>query len=624
VRIQELSEQLANQIAAGEVIERAASVVKELLENAIDAKSTQIEISLEEAGMKKIEIADNGEGIKKDEVLIAFKKHTTSKIHHRDDLFRIRTLGFRGEALPSIASVSEIQLETAVETEKSGSLVILKGGKVLKNTSAPLRKGSKITVSNLFYNTPARLKYIRSLQAELAVISDIIHRLALSYPQIAFHFTHDAHQMIHTTGNGDLKMALAGVYGVNNAKKMIPLNAANLDAKLSGYISLPELNRKSKKYISIIINGRYIKNFRLNHAIIAGYGSKLMVGWFPIVVLKITTDPLLVDVNVHPTKLEVRLSKEKELMALITKTIQETLANEQLIPEAIKNLSFQRKEKSLIKNNAEQVSLLNSIDYANYLREKNLSANYVEETDEQLIYDKKSGKFSTDLKDKNPTIQAEETKTMIQNKQFPTLEYFGQMHGTYLFAQNEKGLYIIDQHAAQERVKYEYYRKELAKVSEDLQEMLIPIILDYPLNDRLVIKEKEELLKQAGIFLESYGENSFVLRRHPTWLTQGQEEVIIREIIDILLLKGTVKIKEFRKKIAIMMSCKRSIKANHHLSNVEARVLITDLAKCQNPFNCPHGRPVLSHFSKIDMEKMFKRIQDSHVAFGNVEDNQLT
>jgi DNA mismatch repair protein MutL len=606
VKIQELSEQLANQIAAGEVIERPASVVKELLENAIDAKSSQIEIHLEEAGMKKIEIVDNGEGIGQDDVLLAFKRHATSKIHHRDDLFRIRTLGFRGEALPSIASVSEIQLETAVKTEKSGSLLVLKGGKVASQASAPLRQGTKIIVSNLFYNTPARLKYIRSLQTELAAISDIIHRLALSHPQIAFVFTHETHQMIQTVGNGDLKTTLAGIYGLANAKKMIPIADNDLDAKLAGYISLPELNRKSKKYISMIINGRYIKNFQLNRAIIAGYGSKLMVGCFPIAVLEITTDPLLVDFNVHPTKLEVRLSKEKELMTLITKTIQETLASKQLIPEGLENLSFQKKEILPIKKSTEQTSLsLNannissSVDYTNYLREKNLSQNYVEEAAETLIYDKKSGQFSTNAK---------ENGLDFKNKQFPELEYFGQMHGTYLFAQNEKGLYILDQHAAQERVKYEYYREKLAQVGDDLQDLLIPIILDYPLNDRIVIKEKENLLQQVGIFLENYGENSFLLRQHPAWLPKGYEEASIREMIDILLLKGLVDTKEFREKVAIMMSCKHSIKANHSLSDVEARALITDLAKCQNPFNCPHGRPVLIHFNTMDMEKMFKRI----------------
>ncbi|MDR1473525.1 MAG: DNA mismatch repair endonuclease MutL [Lactobacillales bacterium] len=609
MKIQELSEQLANQIAAGEVVERPASVVKELLENAIDAGSTQIEIRLEEAGMQKIEIVDNGEGIGRNDVLLAFKRHATSKIHHRDDLFRIRTLGFRGEALPSIASVSEIQLETAVATEKSGSLLVLKGGKVLKHTSAPLRQGTKIIVSNLFYNTPARLKYLRSLQTELAVISDIIHRLALSHPQIAFRLTHDGNQMLKTAGNGDLKTALAGIYGIANARKMLPLKSADLDVELSGYISLPELNRKSKKYLSLIINGRYIKNFQLNHAIIAGYGSKLMVDCFPIVVLKIMTDPLLVDVNVHPTKLEVRLSKEKELIALITKTIQETLASEQLIPERLKNLSFQKQEKAAVKESVEQSSLRldsndksmpistsSSVDYTNYLREKNLSQDYVEEADEQLIYDQESGKFLVNV-----------NNTEV-NRQFPELEYFAQMHGTYLFAQNEKGLYIIDQHAAQERIKYEYYREKLAEVNEDLQEMLLPIVLDYPLDDRIIIKEKEKFLQQVGIFLEDYGESSFILRQHPTWLSKGFEENLVREMIDFLLLKGMVNIKEFREKAAIMMSCKRSIKANHHLSDAEGRALITDLAKCQNPFNCPHGRPVLIHFSTTDMEKMFKRI----------------
>ena len=299
-KIEELSLTLANQIAAGEVVERPASVVKELVENAIDAGSTRIEINLEESGLKKIQVIDNGEGIAPEDVLNAFKRHATSKIHSRDDLFRIRTLGFRGEALPSIASVSEITLETSTGNGE-GSYLFLSGGHVKENKSHSLRKGTSIIVENLFFNTPARLKYVKTLQTELANVGDIVNRLAMSHPDIAFRLTHDGNQMLTTTGSGDLKQTIAGIYGVANAKKMLAVTREDLDFKLNGFISLPEVTRASRNYMSLIINGRFIKNFILNKAIVEGYGSKLMVGRFPLVVLQIEMDPLLVDVNVHPT-----------------------------------------------------------------------------------------------------------------------------------------------------------------------------------------------------------------------------------------------------------------------------------------------------------------------------------
>ena len=288
---------------------------------------------IEEAGLKKIQIVDNGEGINQDDVENAFKRHATSKIHNRDDLFRIRTLGFRGEALPSIASVSEMTLETATADETQGSYLFLKGGKIEEHRPASLRTGTKITVENLFFNTPARLKYVKSLQTELSNIGDIVNRMALSHPNIAFRLVHDGHKMLSTSGTGDLKQTLAGIYGVATAKKMLKVDAKDLDFTLNGYVSLPEVTRASRNYLSVIINGRYIKNFALNKAIINGYQSKLMVGRYPIAVLEITMDPLLVDVNVYPTKQEVRLSKEKELMELISRGIAESLRQINLIPD---------------------------------------------------------------------------------------------------------------------------------------------------------------------------------------------------------------------------------------------------------------------------------------------------
>lgn len=709
-KIQELSEQLANQIAAGEVVERPASVVKELLENAIDANSSKIEIFIEEAGLKTIQIIDNGEGIAEDDVENAFKRHATSKIHRRDDLFRIRTLGFRGEALPSIASVSKVKIETAVENAKQGSEVILEGGKIISHKPAALRQGTSITVEQLFYNTPARLKYVKTLQTELANIGDVVNRLALSHPEIAFRLVHDGHIMLQTTGNGDLKQTIAGIYGLQTAKKMLPIAVENLDFKISGFISLPELTRAGRQYLSIMINGRYIKNHQLNRAIINGYGSKLMVGRFPIVVLEITTDPLLVDVNVHPTKQEVRLSKENELQQLISKAINDKLREQVLIPKVGEQLSFKKKAPKPV-NKPEQLSMslasetsgklqFDSLENRFYLQsaqeetlystpvenlvEKNvdecgkrtkkskntevnadISTKYCQEETlgEQIFVEKNVDNFDTKTEDfainepkapqpsplKQPsrtddtnsprlsTHSAKEEELFVKSNQhqelnqrelvqlahqlstetpaqksFPYLEYFGQMHGTYLFAQSDQGLYIIDQHAAQERIKYEYYREKIADVGNDLQELLIPIVLDYPSTDYLKLKEKLSVLADVGIHLEEFGQHSFIVRAHPTWYPRGQEEQIIREMIDIVLLKGTVSVKEFRLATAIMMSCKRSIKANHRLDDRQARVLLADLAKCKNPYNCPHGRPVLIHFSNTEMERLFKRIQDPH------------
>ena len=664
-KIQELSERLANQIAAGEVVERPASVVKELVENAIDAKATQIDILIEEAGLKKIQIVDNGEGINQDDVENAFKRHATSKIHNRDDLFRIRTLGFRGEALPSIASVSEMTLETATADETQGSYLFLKGGKIEEHRPASLRTGTKITVENLFFNTPARLKYVKSLQTELSNVGDIVNRMALSHPNIAFRLVHDCHKMLSTSGTGDLKQTLAGIYGVATAKKMLKVEAKDLDFTLNGYVSLPEVTRASRNYLSVIINGRYIKNFALNKAIINGYQSKLMVGRYPIAVLEITMDPLLVDVNVHPTKQEVRLSKEKELMELISRGIAESLRQINLIPDVGENPSFKRKVEKIhteqldlpLEEQPKKKSDLNydpktgifyvepkqpepvetPVPLKEEIVEKTMTvpleteqekAAIVEETPEPLIEEEVPTEEQVyeeapnadhpefDLSTQSGEKVIEQAITKLENEQpkerFPMLEYFGQMHGTYLFAQSKDGLYIIDQHAAQERIKYEYFREKIGDVSDDLQELLVPFVLDYPNNDAIKLKEQTELLQEVGIYLEEFGPNSFIVRAHPTWYPAGQEESIIREMIDMLLITGSVSVKKFREATAIMMSCKRSIKANHHLNEAQARVLLSDLAQCENPFNCPHGRPVLIHFSNSDMEHMFKRIQDPH------------
>lgn len=628
--IHELSAVLADQIAAGEVVERPASVVKELVENALDAKAAQITIETKEAGLEMIRVTDDGEGIEADDVETAFKRHATSKITSREDLFRVATLGFRGEALPSIASVSDVVLMTAHASDETGTTIHIKGGKIVSNDASQLRNGTQITVSDLFFNTPARLKYLSSLATELSHVSDIVNRLALSHSDVAFVLKNNGKTLLKTAGNGNQKQTFSAIYGVKAAAKMISFNAKDLDFEVDGMVSYPELTRSNRNGISLLINGRYIRNFKLTKAVLNGYGSKLMVGRFPYAVINIRLDPLLCDVNVHPTKQEVRISKEPQLEKLISEGIFARLSQENLIPNAVKNLNhskrtgFSGEQTDLLEKSpkykgpvsAEVTAALvgESLDdkldgkqnvLAKDVRPIVISKRTDLEKSELKIWDQKYMQKKTSVKDQE--ISAESSK-----KRFPELRYIGQMHGTYLFAESEDGLYIIDQHAAQERCKYEYYRTEIGNVSSNQQRLLVPIVLTYPTTDALKIEENLDKLANLGIELEDFGKNTYILRQHPIWFKQGEEEEIVREMIDMFLNDDKLTVAKFREKTAIMMSCKRSIKANHHLEEEQAKVLLKKLSTCENPFNCPHGRPVLVHFTSKDMEHMFKRIQDPH------------
>ena len=629
-KIQELSDILADQIAAGEVVERPASVVKELVENAIDAGSSRIDILLAESGLKMIRVIDNGSGIEGNQVETAFKRHATSKITSRADLFRVGTLGFRGEALPSIASIADVKM-TSSTAEGPGQFVHYRGGELIEHREAQSRQGTDITVSDLFFNTPARLKYLKSLATELSKITDIINRIALSYPEIAFSLQNDERQLMRTSGQGNVQQVLANIYGTHNAQKMLDIHGESVDFRIDGYVSLPEFTRANRSYITILVNGRYIKNFHISKAIIEGYGSKLMVGRYPVAVINIQTDPLLVDVNVHPSKLEVRISEENTLTELISKTIFDRLADQNLIPDAVDNL----KKKRISKPAGEQLDLTETVLSGSFGKPTPTESAVVEEDDsaaalhpsvaatkpiiistrqdlqsDRIAEFKEKYADSTTPVTKNENTEGEE-KTSSTSR-FPALTYIGQMHGTYLFAEADDGLYIIDQHAAQERINYEYYRVQIGQVSDDQQDLLVPIYLDYSTTDTLRIKEKQSVLEACGLYLEEFGRNTFIVRHHPTWFKKGQEEDTVKEMVDYVLNDRNMTVAKFREATAIMMSCKRAIKANHHLDDLQAKQLLKNLAKVENPFNCPHGRPVLVHFSTTDMEKMFKRIQDPH------------
>ena len=638
-QIIELPEVLANQIAAGEVIERPASAVKELVENSIDAGASQIVVEIEEAGLKSIRITDNGEGIAHDEVALALRRHATSKIKNQADLFRIRTLGFRGEAMPSIASACILTLLTAQEGAAHGTKLVAKGGEIEELEPATSPVGTKITVEDLFFNTPARLKYLKSQQAELSHIVDILNRLSLAHPEIAFTLINDGKEMTKTAGTGNLRQAIAGVYGLASAKKMVAIENRDLDFEVTGFVSLPELTRANRNYISLFINGRYIKNFLLNRAILDGYGSKLMVGRFPLAIIHIQIDPYLADVNVHPTKQEVRISKERELMALISQAIANALKEQDLIPDALENLA-----KSTIRRTEKPVQTTlplkeNRLYYDRESRDFKLRPEVAdpqlpltdEDTTEARSQENQVEKPTSAIKfaERKATVYDEldhpeldlasldKAYDKLEGEEastFPELEYFGQMHGTYLFAQGNGGLYIIDQHAAQERVKYEEYRESIGDVDGSQQQLLVPYIFEFPADDLIRLQQRKHLLEEVGVYLEEYGANQLILREHPIWMKEEEIEAGIYEMCDMLLLTKEVSIKKYRAELAIMMSCKRSIKANHTLDDYSARDLIYQLSQCDNPYNCPHGRPVLVNFTKSDMEKMFRRIQENHTS----------
>jgi len=639
--IQELSEVLANQIAAGEVIERPASVVKELVENAIDAHAHQVDILIEEAGIKAIRIIDDGDGIAADQVTKAFLRHATSKITSRNDLFRVHSLGFRGEALPSIASVADVIMETASEQATQGTKIHYRGGEIIEQVGTSARKGTDITVTDLFYNTPARLKYLKAPATEFAQIMDVINHLSMSYPSVSFRLSHNGKEVLKTAGNGNLKQVIAAVYGVQQARKMQEITAEDNDFMIHGYVSLPELTRASRSYIAILINGRYIKNYQLSKALIKGYGSKLMVGRFPIAVLQITMDPLLVDVNVHPQKHEVRLSKESQLMTLIETTVADHFAHENLIPNAYENYLGEERPVT----SPEFVSQLNEASQPYLIADEASLPAMAESATSQAVAEPmpvmvtKAQELTTtpvtefvhkyqDGQSVDPfgaselTLPAEQasldltdasiTAVDSQGQRFPALSYIGQMHGTFLFAQAPDGLYLIDQHAAQERIKYEYYREAIGQQGLESQKLLVPIVLNYAKIDMVQMQAHQEIFEQVGLYLEPFGDDAIIVREHPGWFEKGQEEATLREMIDWILRDGQLTVAQFREKTAIMMACKRSIKANWALNDFEAKGLLTQLAQTKNPYNCPHGRPVVVTFSMQDMEKMFKRIQDSH------------
>ena len=588
-KIKVMDELLSNKIAAGEVVERCVSIVKELVENAIDAGSSEIKIELKEAGLREIKVTDNGCGMDKSDALLAFQRHATSKLYTDDDLFNIRSLGFRGEALPSIASVSEVILKTC--QEDTGVLVHIKGGKIVENTFCEARKGTSITVSNLFYNTPARLKHLSSINAELANVVDYVNKMALSYANIKFILLNDERELLNTDGSGNLLKVIRNIYGIDVTKKMIEISSSNDDYEIYGYISLPEVNRSSRNYMTTLVNGRVIRNSILNKVINDSYSNYKEDTRYPIVVIEITTDPALIDVNIHPSKMDIKFSNFEDLKELIKTTIISAIKNKLLIPK----IEVKKEEREV-----------------NY---ENLTLN-LERTDSSVnesVVDTEYKNRLTDLVNFNYDSNNEVIEEYIEevpeeNNKLPELYPVGLALGTYIVCQNETGVYLIDQHAAAERVNYEKISYLLSHPNENTISSLIPFVIELPQNDYLILKQNFNILDNLRIGYEEFGSNSLRIISHPTWFPTGREIECMNKIIELILNKEKdFSLEKFNDNLAKMVSCKMSVKGNTNISNDTMESIINNLRKCNNPFNCPHGRPTIIHFTTYELERMFKR-----------------
>ena len=587
-RIKVMDELLSNKIAAGEVVEKVVSIVKELVENSIDAKATMIKVDLKEAGLREITVTDNGIGMDKNDAPLAFQRHATSKLYTDDDLFNINSLGFRGEALPSIAAVSDVVLKTC--QDDVGTQIHIKGGKILENKPSEGRIGTQITVTNLFYNTPARLKHLSSPYAELAGVTEYVNKMALSYPEVKFILTNDEKELLNTSGSGNLLKVIKSIYGLDIAKKMLPIEISNDDYEVSGYISLPEVNRSSRNHMTVLVNGRVIKNQYLNRIINDAYSSFKEDTRYPIVVIKITADPILVDVNIHPSKQDIKFSNFEDLKNMISEVINKTIRSKLLIPK------IEVKEQPTVKY--ENLSL-------------NLERNSISEEPSLLDKQKLTNLVNFNYEPNNELDNEEEPSYIEERPKetLPELYPIGLALGTYIVCENERGIYLIDQHAAEERINYEKNSYLLAHPNNDVISPLIPMIIELPNNEFIIAKEKLDIIKSYNIDIEEFGINSFRVISHPTWFPKGNEEKIVRRIIEEIVNKGKdFSLAKFNNSLAALISCKMSVKANTRITKEAQEEIINELRKCNNPFNCPHGRPTIINFTTYEIEKMFKRV----------------
>ncbi|MCH1942603.1 DNA mismatch repair endonuclease MutL [Holdemania massiliensis] len=661
-KIQQLDAHLTNMIAAGEVVERPMGVIKELVENALDAQATRIEVNINQGGTELMEVIDNGIGMDREDACLCFERHATSKIKTTEDLWAIHTLGFRGEALPSIASVSNLTLLT--NNGEDSTRVEIRYGQRQSARPYPCNQGTQITVSGLFQKTPARLKHLKSIPYETSLILDVIQKFALSYPNVAFRLVHDGKEVFRSAGNGSLLEVMAIIYGRDLARQCIEVDGQDFDYTVRGLMALPSQTRASRNYMTVFINRRMIRSYRIQKAILEAYKNYIPQDRYPIVVLDIEMDSHLCDVNVHPSKWEIRLSKEQQLEFLIRDTLTRTLREHMQAPEVMRidtprekvempqlfevpaeSVKDQVREDSVeAKEWRRQAEVMNEQRQREFIaaslsREISQPQPLMAGKDKEEILPedlkgevmaklpdfsagspvkKNTASAAEALSDQEPvsepldprvsqTEAAEETLQTVPRKAFPQMQVLAQMHGKYILAQDEHALYIIDQHAAQERVHFEEVQQRFLDQEPTMQDLLVPIILEGSASVAARLQEMNELLEPMHIHLENFGQNSLICRQLPAWMSEIDEQAFLQDVLDLWKDGREVRAEDLQRHRLATIACHHSIRFNRVLSLGEMQEVIEQLAHCEQPYHCPHGRPTFITITEKQLIKEFQR-----------------
>lgn len=597
---------LANMIAAGEVVERPSGIIKELIENSLDAQATQVEIQIKDGGMTSIFVMDNGEGMNREDLQNALKRHSTSKIFSTHDLNQIQTYGFRGEALPSIASVSTMIIQTH-NGEEGHELVVDNGVEKMLSIFAR-NKGTTVKIENLFSKVPARLKYIKNIRYETSIIVDTVQKFAISRPDIGFRLVDNDKEIYRSNGDNSLKNVFYTVFGQNPSEHAFHIENKDYDFKIEGMFAQPEHTRSNRYQIWLYINDRMIRHPKISNAIVEGFRRHIPKDRYPMGVLKITVDPQLVDVNVHPSKWEIRLSKEEELINLIINTLEEKLDVKAKAPTirikdtqtSFMDALITPTQESVYKPQAKEVPVFETEEspIKQDIKEEVIpKIDVVTEEVEEITYNEVVRDEPKDNSYQEPKVEAK----------IEPLVVLSQMSGKYILAKGDEGLYIIDQHAAMERVRYEYFQDKLLNKESPTQVLLIPRTYDG--RQSLVYREQEviDAFEKFNVDIEVLDASSFVLREVPQWIKENELDEFINKTLDYIESNRTIREEDFRSNTLATLACHSSVRFNEYMSQLEMETLVEQLRNAKQPFHCPHGRPTFMILEEKEILKRFLR-----------------
>lgn len=678
-----LNQDTINKIAAGEVIERPMAVVKELTENAIDADANAITVEVKEGGKALIRMTDNGIGMNEEDVRLAFTPHATSKIDNADDLMRVSTLGFRGEALASISSVSQLEMVTKTRNELMGCRYEADGGKERTLEPVGCPDGTTILVRNLFYNTPARLKFLKSSPTEAGYINTLLERLALSHPDISFRFINQNQTKLHTSGNGNLKDVIYHIYGKDITANLLEVDASEVNCRVKGFIGKPVVSRGNRNYMNYFINGRYIKSSTIHKAIEDAYQPYTMQHRYPFTVLHFMVDPGMVDINVHPQKMEIRFSDAQGMYQSVYHAVSEALKHKEFIPEVslsspaaktsqkregaaakpvrdpepfekkrmqsvqiLEEIKKQDKElqqrglvqeKAVYKKTDNEKLVLRETDTEKTVykkpdnekpvceksdNEQNSEKRVYKKTDnetgnEKLVHeksDRQTERLDNRINDiqqrtvQNPVQESFFEQGILSEKVQKEVEIIGQIFDTYWILQYDKAMYMVDQHAAHEKVLYERFMKQLAEKKPMVQLLQPPVILTLTMQEEQAVREHMSVFEELGYQIDPFGGREYAVSGVPAHLPQVGNEELLREIIDSLVDEHAKDTPDILKDKIASMSCKAAVKGNNRLPREQMEELLRELMTLENPYHCPHGRPTMIKMTKTELDKKFKRI----------------